>query len=55
LACLLHGIRSGQVELLVVDDGEVKLGITPGAGGTQDKKEGVAAFLEKRDPKFTGR
>jgi enoyl-CoA hydratase len=23
--------------------------------GTQDKKEGVAAFLEKRDPKFTGR
>lgn len=23
--------------------------------GTQDKKEGVAAFLEKREPKFTGR
>ena len=23
--------------------------------GTQDKKEGVASFLEKRDPKFTGR
>ncbi len=22
--------------------------------GTQDKKEGVASFLEKRDPKFTG-
>ena len=25
------------------------------ACGTQDKKEGVASFLEKRDPKFTGR
>ena len=23
--------------------------------GTQDKKEGVASFLEKRDPKFTGK
>ncbi|UCE52472.1 MAG: enoyl-CoA hydratase/isomerase family protein [Desulfobacterales bacterium] len=23
--------------------------------GTQDKKEGVASFLQKRDPKFTGR
>jgi enoyl-CoA hydratase len=23
--------------------------------GTQDKKEGVASFLEKREPKFTGR
>jgi len=23
--------------------------------GTEDKKEGIAAFLEKRDPKFTGR
>jgi len=22
--------------------------------GTQDKKEGVASFLQKRDPKFTG-
>ncbi len=25
------------------------------ACGTQDKKEGVASFLEKRDPKFTGK
>jgi len=25
------------------------------ACGTQDKREGVASFLEKRDPKFTGR
>jgi enoyl-CoA hydratase len=25
------------------------------ACGTHDKKEGIAAFLEKRDPKFTGR
>ena len=25
------------------------------ACGTDDKKEGIAAFLEKRDPKFTGR
>ncbi len=25
------------------------------ACGTQDKKEGVASFLEKREPKFTGR
>jgi enoyl-CoA hydratase/carnithine racemase len=24
------------------------------ACGTDDKKEGIAAFLEKRDPKFTG-
>jgi enoyl-CoA hydratase/carnithine racemase len=23
--------------------------------GTEDKKEGVASFLEKRDPNFTGR
>ena len=48
--CILQGLETSLVEGLRIEENEMS-----GLGETEDTREGVAAFVEKREPRFVGR
>ena len=48
--CILQGLETSLVEGLRIEENEMS-----GLGETEDTREGVAAFIEKREPRFVGR
>lgn len=48
--CILGGLESSFVEGLQIEENEMT-----GLGDTEDTREGVQAFIEKREPRFVGR
>ena len=48
--CILQGLETSLVEGLRIEENEMS-----GLGETEDTREGVAAFVEKREPRFAGR
>ena len=48
--CILQGLETSLVEGLRIEENEMS-----GLGETEDTREGVAAFIEKREPRFAGR
>ena len=48
--CILQGLEASLVEGLRIEENEMS-----GLGETEDTREGVAAFVEKREPRFVGR